>query len=59
MSIELATFIAHDGKALLKVIPPGVNCMASRDHEYTGIQSGFDQTMDVTGGLKAAEQLPS
>lgn len=57
MSLKLATLIAHDGKALIKVNPLLV--LVSQDQEFTEIHFGLDQTIDVTGGLDAVEKALS
>ena len=59
MSLKLVTFIAHDGKALIKVNPLRVNYLVSLEQEYTKIHFGLDQTIDVTGSLDAVEQALS
>lgn len=59
MSLKFVTLFAHDGKTLIKINPLRVNYLISQDPEYTKIHFGLDQTIDVTGGLEAVEELLS
>ncbi len=51
MNLKLVTLIAHNGKSLIKVNPLRVNYLVSKETEFTKIQFGLDQTIDVTGEL--------
>lgn len=58
MSLKLATANARNGKTLIKANRLRVNYLVSQDRQFTRIQLGPRQAMDVADGLKAAKMVP-